>query len=394
MKNLLILLLAFTAQFAIAQNNFEPGYFISNDGTTTTCLIKNLGWKNNPTAFEYKTAEASVAQTATIANVQEFGVSGYKFVKHTINIDRSTTDISQMEENNKPVFKSETLFLKVLVEGKAVLYQYEDGNLIRYFYSGGDNNSAAQQLIYKAYKVGQDLAYNNQFRGQLFEALKSAYPDIVSYKRISYDKDTLVKLFLAYNNQSGTETKDLSASQNQSVFNIKITAGASSSSLSVYGAGNTDRAYDFDAGLSYRFGAEFEVVLPFNNKKWSLFADPNFYMYNKESTEIIGSTSTPKNWKAKSSGVDLPLGARHYMFLNDKSKIFIDAAYVLTFPTGSSNISFVYDAPNAVPSSQLEISRSANFSAGAGFAYNRYSVAVRYNFKRQLLSNYALYGAD
>ncbi len=265
---------------------------------------------------------------------------------------------------------------------------------MRYFYSGGDNNIATQQLIYKAYRVGKDLSYNNQFRGQLFDGLKSAYPNVAAFKRISYDKSTLVKLFVTYNNQSGTETKDLSSSQNNSDFNIKITAGANSSSLSVYGATNAGNAYDFDAGLAYRFGAEFEVVLPFNNKKWSLFADPHYYMYNKESTEITGSNSTAKNWKIKSSAIDVPLGARHYMFLNDTSKIFINAAYVLTLPMGNSNISFMYDVPNAIPSSKLEISRSANFSVGAGFAYKMYSAEIRYNFNRQLLENYVLYGAD
>ncbi|MES2485280.1 MAG: hypothetical protein V4581_04935 [Bacteroidota bacterium] len=116
MKTLLTLLLAFLALPALSQINFETGYFITNDGTTTTCLIKNVAWKNTPTTFEYKATEETEVQTGSIANVKEFSVSGYKFVKHTIELDRSTTDISRMDENNKPVFKKETLFLKVLVE--------------------------------------------------------------------------------------------------------------------------------------------------------------------------------------------------------------------------------------------------------------------------------------
>jgi len=392
MKKLLTLLFICLALPAFSQINFEPGYFINEQGNKTECLIKNLAWKNNPTAFEYKATADAEVNSAGIATVKEFGVSGYKFERYEVDIDRSTNDISRMDGNKEPVYKKETLYLKVLVMGKATLYQYEDGNLVRYFISGGDNNIAPTQLVFKEYVTDGKIAANNFFRAQLFNALKSNTNGASDFKQLVYKKQELISVFLKYNNIGEDDIQNLSKSQNRAEFKLKVTAGAAVNSLSVYS--NNESLHKFDSGLTYSVGTEFEVVLPFNNKKWSLFANPQYFTYSDTSTEIFNITSVPeKNWKIDYKGIDIPLGVRHYMFLNDKSKLFIDAAYVVTMAVGESQLSYRYNTANAL-TSEMKISKSANFCVSAGFCYERYSASVRYGSTRQLLGNYLVMGAD
>src|SRR5690606_28999807 len=101
----------------------------------TECLIKNMDWKNTPIEFEYKLSEDGETQKGTLNNVREFGIyDAFKFVKHNVMMDRSSDVVNRLSDSAQPIFNEEVLFLRVLVEGQAALYQYSEDNLIRYFY--------------------------------------------------------------------------------------------------------------------------------------------------------------------------------------------------------------------------------------------------------------------
>ena len=160
---LLLLCLVFTAN-AYTQIVFEKGYYINNADEKVECLIKNIDWRNNPTEFEYQLNENSEKKKVTIETVQEFGITGIsKYVRSTVNIDRSSSDVHDLSDEKKPIFKEETLFLKVLIDGKANLYEYIDGSLSRYFYN--KKNTPIEQLIHKNYQktgtivIGENSRY-------------------------------------------------------------------------------------------------------------------------------------------------------------------------------------------------------------------------------------------
>ena len=149
----IILLFIFISSPIFSQINFETGYFIKNNNVKTDCLIRNIGWQKNPTEIEYKLNENDKSQKATISEIKEFNVGdSYKYKRFTINIDRSSSDINNLSREKNPVWKEETLLLKILVEGEINLYQYEDINFVRYFISSG-NHETAEQLVYKEYNA-------------------------------------------------------------------------------------------------------------------------------------------------------------------------------------------------------------------------------------------------
>jgi len=128
-----------------SQTQFEKGYFIDDNDIKTICFIKNLDWNKNPNKIEYKKSETSELNTATIKNIKEFGFSNIKYKRFTVDVDKSSTFIIQYSYSNRPEFKSETVFLKLLVKGNVNLYRYSGENNRLFFYSIDD--VSATQLV-------------------------------------------------------------------------------------------------------------------------------------------------------------------------------------------------------------------------------------------------------
>ncbi len=377
-----------------AQMHFEPGYFITNNGTKTECLIRDIEWKNNPTSFDYRLSEATEVQTGTLGTVLEFFVAGYLFRKFTVDIDRSSNDLWQMSIKKEPELKKETLFLKVLVNGNVTLYSYIDGNIVRYFFAAGKN--VPSPLICKPYKVDENVAYNNEFRGQLYLLMKDRMKP-GDFKNLRYDEETLVGLFTKYNGGNET-TANYSTDKAKGEFRLKFTPGFTLRSLDL-----TQSTRDFGGSTKYsnkpgfRIGIEAELAFGFNNKKWSIFLDPNIQRYGRmQETETVYPDEVVESrhvWTTDYSFVEVPLGIRHYMYITPKSKVFIDLAYLYALPIGKNDISLQSEGYlNYILTSKA--SHAAGFAAGLGFASGNFSLEARYSFKRQIFNNYVMWNGQ
>ena len=131
---IIVILIGFQS---FAQIRFEEGYYIDNNGNRTECLIKNIDWRDNPTEFKFKLNDNAEVESKNIEEIKEFGIyEESRFIKAKVEIDHSSKErIDQMSKNKDPEFSSETLFLRVLVSGKANLYEYGQSDSKKYFFS-------------------------------------------------------------------------------------------------------------------------------------------------------------------------------------------------------------------------------------------------------------------
>ena len=138
--NRVVLLVFFLASmFTFSQNEFKKGYFVNNSNEKIECLINNLDWKNNPTEFSYKLVDGEESKKMTLMEAKEFGIENeFKFERVNVKIERSTVNLNQINNSSKLNFKEETLYLKIVCEGNATLYSYQESNLIKFFYKIGD----------------------------------------------------------------------------------------------------------------------------------------------------------------------------------------------------------------------------------------------------------------
>lgn len=319
-KQLILVLGLFFAVNIFSQNTFDKGYFIDNSNKKTTCFIKNEGWLNNPTEFKYKIEENSEKKTLTINDVKEFGaLNTFKYVRCNVDIDRSGKKANELDYNINPVFNNEILFLKVLIEGKANLYYYEEKGLVRYFFN--KNPADVKQLVYKSYLTngGNVVANNNEFRRQLWIALKCESISMNSFKKINYRKSDLVQFFVKYNKCSNSEFVNYQKKKkNKGLFNLSLRPGIRNSSLILFTPNR--RQIDFGKNLtSFRIGLEAEFIFGFNNNKWAFLLEPTYHQFNSD------MQTASFNQKR----LELNFGLRHYMYLKNKDvKLFVNALSV------------------------------------------------------------------
>ncbi len=363
-----------------AQITYEPAYFIDNNGNRIDCLIRNLDWKNNPTGFSYKISEDGEVIQASIDLIREFRVKGYaKFQRFEVEIDRSSNSLSDLTNFRQARFNSETLFLKVLVKGDATLYYYEDNNLRRFFYQLKNDN--VEQLIYKRYnKQPSEIGENMRFRQQLWNKLKCEGIEQQRVDRIRYNESDLTKFFKTYNICINPEISYSEAEKGKFQLNLFIRPGLNFSNLVIDNNVSGIRDTDFGQNLGYRIGLEVEASLPFNKNKWAVFFEPTFQSYSKESATRSINFLPANTAKVKYTSIEIPMGIRHYLYLNGKSKLFLNGALVYDLPL-SSNIEFEIGA-------EEEINSIANWAFGAGFVYNnKFSFEFRYQTNREVLED-------
>ncbi|NOZ35999.1 MAG: autotransporter outer membrane beta-barrel domain-containing protein [Chlorobi bacterium] len=391
-KNLIILLSIVLSFNSYSQITFEKGYIIQNTGNKETCLIKNIDWKNNPTKIEYKISDTDRVKVATLKNIIEFGIDNYsKYKKFTVSMDRSSENLNYISKERNPNFSQETLFLKVLIEGEASLYKYTDHNLKRYFFRL--DNQPVKQLIYKLYITSDNrIVKNENYKQQLFNNLKCSDISLSRIKRLNYKQKELINIFVNYNQCKNSNFVNFEEKTKNDLFNLNIRVGLNSSSLTIQNNASNLRNTNFGTKLGLRIGAEAEFILPFNKNKWGIIIEPTYQYYkSKIVTEVSyvsgGKLTSDVNYKS----IEVPLGVRHYLFLNQRSKLFINASVIFDL---SLNSTIEFNREDGSNLSSLEIRPRNNIAFGLGYNYNKYSLELRVQTTREVLNNYVYWNSE
>ncbi|QGK75201.1 autotransporter outer membrane beta-barrel domain-containing protein [Flavobacterium sp. SLB02] len=385
---LLLVLTLFLSINCYSQVVFENGYFIDPTNKKTDCLIENLDWKNTPLNFRYKLPGSDDIITADLKAIKEFAIAGEsKYLRTSVKIDRSSKFIEEMSTEKNPIFKEETLLLKVLIEGKASLYLYDEGSLTRFFYKV--NGSEIKQLVYKPYLVNENssVAKNNYFREQLFIDLKCDNILQREYENLNYDRRGLLKLFVKYNKCSDTNFTEFEKKEKKDLFNLTVRPRLNSSLLSMSSSNVDFYNVKFDSKSNIGVGLEAEFIFPFNRNKWALIVEPTYQYYKnektKETTSLLGGQVTAKvDYKS----IELPIGLRHYFFLKNDSKIFINASYLVDFALNSKIELFRKDGSSI---NSLDVKSRSTLALGVGGKlHDKYSIELRYIIDRSIVKDY------
>ncbi len=370
-----------------SQTLFESGYFINESGKKKICLIKNIDWLNNPTNFEYKLSNSSHIQTATIDSIKEFAIDGVsKYVRATVDLDKSSDMLDELSTERNPIFEKKKLLLKVLIEGKASLYSYVKGNSRIFFFK--TNNMDFNQLIYKRYLIDGKIRQNNLFRQQLYNHLKCQAISQKEIKTAKYHKNSLLQLFEKYNEYSQSDYHKFENQHRKDLFNLSVIASINSNNLYIKNLLTEEKTINLDNKINLKFGFETEFILPYNKNKWGIVIQPSYQHYSSDklTQNNYGYDGAMDLTKIEYKSIELPIGLRHYLFLNNDSKIFVNILYELDF---TSNSSILIDRGYSSIHNSLEVKSGTNLAFGVGFKYlNKLSVELRYKTERELLGEY------
>lgn len=382
----------------VAQSKLLKGYIINNNGKKIDCFFKENEWFD--TDYYYKISEERKLTKVNISNIQEFGVPKiFKFERHTVDIDLKSKNfsnsISDFDYDRNPTFTKKTLFLKVLVMGKANLYLYQEQKLIRFFFS--IENTVPKQLIYKKYKISSyGLKYNNQYKQQLITYLQCDESKLKNTKTISYREKSLSKIFINYNNCIQSNYVFYKNSRQSSKIGINIRPRISFNDtqllMQYLPPLETRNPILFNYGKSMNYGLGIEMEIFFNNKV-SLTLEPNFITSSRLSNqyeEELGSLFKREGLISLSyQEIAIPIGFRYYFPMNKKSKLFLDSSYSFGYSINTnlriSGTNFSSNN-NIIDNFQYEKKDSFDiryFSFGVGYIFDKYSVEFRVDSVRK-----------
>lgn len=398
MKKTLFLVLFTILSFpAISQIKYEKGYIIDQSGQSSVVYIRLNELADNPTHIQYKFSPDGEINSTSIATIQEFGVGdSHKYIREKVQIDRSSEDLNEISQIRNAEFKEEVLFLRTLVEGDFSLLYYQDGHLKRFFIRTPDG--AIEQLIYKKYTTGDAIIRkNNRYKQQLLNSLVCENISENDLKNLRYTRPQLINLFEKYHECKERNSRVYFV-QKEGDLNLMVKAGVNFTNFGmeqdVY-----DIVEDFQYQIDPRIGLEIEYILPMANQKVALYMEPSFSMYNADHEIIVATSgSTPSN-PGGTGGfralvnmnykiLDLPLGVRYYMYLNETytSKMFVNAGASLNLVFNSSTMVKKYNNE----SSDFDFNQSwqPTFFAGVGYRYSeKIGIEMRYFPIRPLTDN-------
>lgn len=382
LKFLLTSLFLFFWLSNFGQIKYEKGYLITTNNERIDCFIKDFGWKNNPEKIQYKLKQDEDPTTIFLDDLKEFTIPRkVKYTRKKVQIDRSPESLNKLTTKRGPIWSEEQLMLKVLIEGAATLYYYEDEEIKRFFFQKG--NSDIEQLIYKAFYVSEnDILYNNDYQQQLKFKLICEDQNEIDFSRLKYTKKDLIEYLEEYNYCINSRAINYSDNNNR-LYNIKFSAGITNSSLTIlnkFESSNEVIKNRFNDRLNFRISGEFEVIMPFNQNKWSLFTEISYLDYN--ASEVHDNYNSEASYKY----YDLLFGARHYFFLSQSTKLFISCGAIISLPQ-SGSIKYYYYPP-------FELNPDVNSSIGFGIEYKKLSLACNYSLSRNIIPRYKYFESE
>lgn len=356
-------MLLFVSQIVNAQIKFEAGYIINGPGDKTNCLIKNFDWKNNPVQIEYKLSESASVQTASPDQVKEFGIGEQiKYIGAEVVMDESSDQLKDLSQDKAPQFIRKKVFLRVLLEGKASLYEVITANYLRYFYQ--KQGDSITQLIYKTYQLPEfGTAVNYTYRAQLNKEINCGNTAL-TIKSIQYTRSELLDYFKDYNRCEGSTASVFNIIKRPLKFSLKPHTGIDFYTIYI------NERKDQDVGI--RASMEAEAILPYFRSKWAVFIEPAYEYFQSGAIEF-----SVRNAHLEYQGIEVPLGVRHYLYLSDLNKLFFNFTYALNFPI-ISELRFDSGPPIDAQNTYSVL------GIGGGFMMKRWSLELRGNSRLKM----------
>lgn len=362
-----------------AQSAFKPGYFITLDGNHIFCLINDLDKIVTPEKFSYKLTETDSVHTHTATSVREFGIGdSTRFIARQVKMDLANYQNVSPTSTTVVVY-DKTLFLKVLVEGKASLYYYQEADFYRFFYS--IDTIQMEQLVFFKYQkpnVGNAMVYYNKFRDQLWVNVRCATAERKDVESLRYNKKDFIKYFVNYNICSNSEyyLSESVLSPGKTTLHISPEIG---SELNRGAFESIYQPLTFSPWTtSFRPGIDLELVLPRTHGKNALLLNPKLSHYTTDPT--INGTPISIDYIALLT----PFGYRRYFYKSNSFNIYANFVMTMNFHFKLRKEAYYLTAP-------LEANRNTTFGAGIGASYKRIGVEMRANSPANLIPKYRSY---
>lgn len=199
----------------------------------------------------------------------------------------------------------------------------------------------------------------------------------------SYKQDTRTKIF-GVNNDEKVKID---------LFNLALRPGLDLNIFDIYLPTADGQEIDLGNNKNFRVGIEAEFIIPYYKNRWSLIIEPTYQSFSAEKTYDVDQISGGVLiGKLDYSAIELPIGIRHTFFLNESSKIYLNAQYLINFDLNPTLKVYTADGTNL---DNLKMNSEKNFVLGAGYKFrDKYIIEFRYHPTKFILDKYRERTAD
>jgi hypothetical protein len=318
-------------------------------------------------------------QTGQIADIKEFAINDYaKYTRADVNIDVSPSQLGEMTTFRSPIWKKMTVFLRILVDGKACLYMYRSRTLdTRFFYKCDSMN--IEQLVYKEYLQDNRVAVNNTFKIQLNDHVKCENCNVITDEFPDYYEKDLVRYFTNYDQSVDPSYKVKHSTYKRDILDISLYAGVNSSSLNISNIVEDYLNGNFKSKQNPHIGVNIEYILPVDKNKWSLFAESEYDQFIADFR--TGNRIGHIDYKS----LNLSFGIKRYIFLTDQWKLFI-SGQIHSVLSHNFN-SYYYTRTSYTSGFNFEVRDRQNVAIGIGTEYKHLYVEMRAYTNQNIMTN-------
>lgn len=287
--NCLLILFIFV-NYLNAQDNFLQGYIVSKDGDTITGEIHFADWEKNPDVIRFRSDPQFDVIKYPPLEILVFSVADDYYRSAIVEVETSPWNLQDLNKDATFSFRTDTVFLRVLVSGNKSLYTYKGKMGNDQFYLGKDNGY--DLLLYKEYiKVidgHNNKVENNKFKGQLIFYLQDCPKIRQIVSNVKYKEENLINVFRNYNSCLG-QNLEIHKEKKKVTPKWGVFAGISITSVILKGEEHPILSkMNFPKSKNFTFGGVVDVVFRGNQGKWSLYNELMWSVYrtNASYTDI------------------------------------------------------------------------------------------------------------
>lgn len=382
----------FPRQHIFAQNNFQPGYVVTEAGDTLRGKIDYRNWEKNPKTISFLDVESSISREYSPADLTSFAVVDEIYVSALVESEVSSSNTSQLDNTARLQTVQERVFLQTLVQGEKSLFLNVNSYSKENFYIKDDDRFIL--LGYKRYQAEKlengytrnYVAENRLFQGQLSVYLQDCPSIGKASQSVLYKKESLKRLFEAYYACIG-QGSDFNKKDEKSFVRWGVLAGVSATSLrfdSEFHPNLTNP--DYGTSINPTFGVSMDVILARNLNKWAFVNELVYAAYqhtgesvNQKANKVTEYSST----SFKYHQIKMNNMIRYSSFFGDTEWFTnLGLATGLAFKhTNEENIRTVFfeternETREAVPDGRIV---EVGFLVGTGIRIKNVSTEIRY----------------
>lgn len=376
--SLFLLLFISTILKCQAQDSSKHDYIINLNGNKVTGNIKYNVYKTNPKEIRFSSEAGSNEVLYHPVEISGFFSSTTQeyYISQTVDIDLSSNNIDQLRfSGNHDTTATETLFLKVVVSGKASLYFFTDSTSKPHFFIQIGSGPIKELNVYyhlQKQEDGERFLVQEAYKTQLLNDLGDCQGIEKKINSSDYSENNLADVFDYYNACHGNPSV---YSQKKPFSKLFIHPGIILGYASNFIAPNTKNYTLVEPTRQFMIGVSLEFPIKKLKNLVSLYGDVHYKNYN------TGFDAEDHSGLINMNFIDLTYMLKLRIPVSNNIRIYAEGG----LSSDILNVDFGADQPDGP---QVSYNTEVQFVSGLGICLmNHFSLEARYAFGHQNSTN-------